>query len=150
MADADADVREVSETSSPTPTIGSREAGERAAAVVETMLAAADVGRVYAEPLRHGDTVLIPAAEVLAVAGFGMGSGSGVGGGPEGRPRRGTGGGGGGGGRSFARAVAVVVATPGGVRVEPVFDWTKIALAALTAAGFVFAAWKGMKSPRRF
>jgi hypothetical protein len=35
------------------------------------------------------------------------------------------------------------------VRVEPVFDATKIALAALTAAGFIWASWKGMSKPKR-
>jgi uncharacterized spore protein YtfJ len=51
----------------------------------------------------------------------------------------GGGGGGGGGGRVFSRPVAVVVASPEGVRVEPVLDVTKIALAALTAGGFMLA-----------
>lgn len=126
-------------------------AGERAASVVEAMLAAADVTRVYGEPVRHGDAILIPAAEVLAAAGFGLGSGSGVRPDRDGVPTRGGGGGGGGGGRTFARAVAVVVATPEGVEVKPVIDFTKIAMAALTAAGFVFAAWRRMeRSGKRF
>lgn len=120
-------------------------AGERAAAVIERMLDAADVTKVYGEPVRHGDTMLIPAAEVLAVAGFGMGSGRGTSTDRAGSPIRGGGGGAGGGGRSFARAVAVIVATPDGVEVRPVLDFTKIALAALTAAGFVMASWRGMK-----
>jgi uncharacterized spore protein YtfJ len=125
-------------------------AGDRAARVMERLLAAADVSRVYGEPIRHGDTLLIPAAEVLTIAGFGTGSGAGVRPDPRGEPGRGAGGGGGGGGRTLARSVAVIVASPEGVRVEPVFDFTKIALAALTAAGFVWASWRGMAKPRRF
>ena len=39
----------------------------------------------------------------------------------------------------------MIVASAEGVEVRPVVDVTKIALAALTAAGFVLAAWKGMK-----
>lgn len=120
----------------------------RAAAVMERLIASADVSRVYGEPVRHADTLLIPAAEVLTVAGFGMGSGRGTFTDRAGGPRRGSGGGGGGGGQTLARAVAVVVASPEGVRIEPVFDVTKIALAALTAAGFAWACWRGMARPK--
>jgi uncharacterized spore protein YtfJ len=108
------------------------------------LLDAADASKVYATPIVHGDALIIPAAEVLAVAGFGIGAGSGSGPDPEGRQREGGGGGGGGGGRTLARGVAVVVSTPEGVRVEPIVDVTKIALAALTAFGFVWASWRGM------
>jgi hypothetical protein len=45
--------------------------------------------------------------------------------------------------------VAVIVSSPEGVEVRPVIDVTKIALAALTAAGFVWAAWNGMSKPKR-
>lgn len=125
-------------------------AGDRAADVMTRLIGAADASRVYAEPVAHGDTLLIPAAEVLAVAGFGIGAGSGSGPDAEGRLRSGGGGGGGGGGRTLARGVAVIVSTPDGVRVEPVIDVTKIALAALTAAGFVWAAWRGLSRGPRF
>ena len=37
----------------------------------------------------------------------------------------------------LSRPVAVVVASPEGVRVEPVIDLTKLALAGLTAVGFM-------------
>jgi uncharacterized spore protein YtfJ len=126
-------------------------AAGRAADVMERLIAAADVSKVYAAPITHGDRLLIPAAEIVAAAGFGMGSGSGIderGGG--GSPRRGGGGGGGGGGKTFVRGVAVVVSSPAGVEVRPVIDVTKIALAALTAAGFVWAAWKRTAQPKGF
>src|SRR6266542_3828828 len=116
--------------------------------VMERLLGAADVSRVYGEPIRHENVMLLPAAEILAIAGFGMGSGGGVAVHQEGEKSRGSGGGGG--GRTLARSVAVIVASPEGVEVKPVIDFTKIALAALTAAGFVMAAWKGMKRPRSF
>jgi uncharacterized spore protein YtfJ len=112
----------------------------RAGDVMERLIASADVAKVYAAPITHGDRLLIPAAEVVAAAGFGMGSGTG----DTGRARRGGGGGGGGGGTTLARSVAVIVSSPDGVEIRPVIDVTKIALAALTAAGFVWAAWKGM------
>jgi uncharacterized spore protein YtfJ len=124
-------------------------ATSRPAAVMDRLIASADVARVFGEPIRHGDTLMIPAAEILTVAGFGMGSGSGRLTGANGSPRRGgEGGGGGGGGHTLARSVAVIVASPEGVRIEPVIDLTTIALAALTAVGFVWASWKGMARPK--
>jgi uncharacterized spore protein YtfJ len=123
------------------------ETGGRTARVMETLISTADVSKAYGKPLHHGQALLLPAAEVLAIAGFGIGSGSGVG--PDGRSR-GRGGGGGGGGQALARSVAVIVSTPEGVMVKPVFDFAKIALAALTAAGFVWASWRGMARPKRF
>ncbi len=112
--------------------------------VKETMdnfLVSASVDAVYGEPIQNGDTMIIPAAEVLSGLGFGMGAGVGNNVGPseEGKPTQNTGGGGGGGGggRILSRPVAVVIASPEGVRVEPVVDVTKVALAALTAGGFI-------------
>jgi uncharacterized spore protein YtfJ len=123
---------------------------DRVTGIMERLLETADVSRVYGEPILHGDLLILPAAEVLAVAGFGMGSGGGVALHREGRKSRGGGGGGGGGGKTLARTVSVIVAGPEGVEIRPVIDFTKIALAALTAAGFVVAAWRGMKRPRGF
>ena len=71
---------------------------------METFIETADVSKVYGEPIVHEDTMIIPSAEVLAVAGFGAGYGSG---GPE--DVGGEGGGAGGGGRTFSRPVAVVI-----------------------------------------
>ena len=123
---------------------------DRVTGIMERLLETADVSRVYGEPILHGDLLILPAAEVLAIAGFGMGSGGGIAVHQEGQRSRGSGGGGGGGGKTLARTVAVIVASPEGVEVRPVIDFTKIALAALTAAGFVLAAWRGMKRPRGF
>ncbi len=105
---------------------------------VEEFLAAADVRVVYGEPIIHEDTMIIPTAEVLSVIGFGVGAGSGrdTHENPD-NPSIGSGSGGGGGGRVLARPVAVVISSPEGVRVDPVFDLTKIALAGLTAVGFM-------------
>ena len=111
---------------------------------METFLAAADVETVYKEPIQHGDTMIIPAAEVVAMMGFGLGQGSG---GDE--ESGGSGTGGGGGGRVFSRPVAVVVSTPEGVRVDPVFDVTKIALAGLTAGVFVLGMMARLRNPQK-
>jgi uncharacterized spore protein YtfJ len=121
---------------------------DRVGHVLEKLLDTGSVSKVYGEPIRHGEALIIPAAEIVAIAGVGMGSGAGVSVLNRRPQSRGGGGGGGGGGKTLARSVAVIVSSPAGVEVKPVLDFTKIALAALTAAGFVMAAWKGMKKPR--
>lgn len=102
---------------------------------LEKLADAAKVTAVYAEPIKRGDTIVIPSAEVLTGFAFGFG----MGGGKDQVANTGGGGGGGGGGRSLARPVAAIVITPDGVEVKPIVDVTKIALAALTAIGFMFA-----------
>jgi uncharacterized spore protein YtfJ len=101
--------------------------------VMDSLHAAASVEAVYGAPVKQRDTLIIPAAEVIAVSGFGVGQGFGGGDDEEGI---GAGGGGGGGGSAFARPVAVIIISPEGVRVDPVFDMTKIALAGITLAAF--------------
>ena len=110
---------------------------------METFLETADVSKVYGEPIVHADTMIIPAAEVLAVAGFGAGYGSG---GAE--DSSGEGGGGGGGGKTFSRPVAIVIADSESVRVEPVVDPTKIAMTFFTTIGFMIATIARMKKSR--
>ena len=116
---------------------------------MEEFLATSDVRVVYGEPIQHDDTVVIPTAEVLCVLAFGLGSGSGTNAdqNPD-KPAQGSGSGGGGWGRVLSRPVAVVVASPEGVRVEPVVDITKIALAGLTALGFMVGMMFRMSSRR--
>jgi uncharacterized spore protein YtfJ len=121
--------------------------------IQETMdkfLDTANVYAVYGEPVQHGDTAIIPTAEVLSVMGFGVGSGRGPSSVADdtGNVNGGSGSGGGGGGRVLSRPVAVIVASPEGVRVEPVLDVTKIALAALTAGGFMVGMIARMLNPR--
>jgi uncharacterized spore protein YtfJ len=120
---------------------------------LDKFLDAASVEAVYGEPVQHGDALIIPSAEVLAVLGFGTAAGMFA------RPKAeeeeadddenaggfGNGGGGGGGGRIFSRPVAVIVASPQGVEVKPVLDTTKIALAAVTAFGFMFSMMARMR-----
>lgn len=113
---------------------------------IEKLFESAGVDKVYGKPIKHGDITVIPAAEVITGAGFGAGSGFGP---QEGETTTGGGSGSGGGGRSFSRPVAVIVASPEGVRVEPVVDPTKILLGALTASGFILAMMGRMMSPRK-
>ena len=112
---------------------------------MESFIETADVSKVYGEPILHEDTLIIPAAEVVAALGFGAGYGYGYEGDNDGDSR---GGGGGGGGKTFARPVAVVVATKDGVHVEPVVDPTKIAMTFFTALGFMVATISRMKRNR--
>jgi uncharacterized spore protein YtfJ len=136
---------------------------------LDKFLATADVNVVYGKPIKSGDMLIIPAAEVVCGMGFGMGFGYGTSSSageeaenenkadkaeeekPETPPGEGygSGGGGGGGGYTFSRPVALVIATPEGIRVEPVLDRTKILLAALTTAGFMVSMIAGMMKGRR-
>jgi uncharacterized spore protein YtfJ len=87
---------------------------------------------------------------VVVFSGFGYGSGSGQGlmeGSEE--AAEGSGEGGGGGGKTLSRPVAVVIATPDGVWVEPVYDLTKVYMAAITAAGFMLAMLVRLSRPWR-
>lgn len=126
---------------------------------MESFLETASVDRVYGAPIEVGTTKIIPAAENLVVMGFGAGAGYGrgnfEGNEEDSEPGQGTGegggGGGGGGGRTLSRPVAVVIATPEGVRVEPVADRTKVIMAAITAAGFVAGMFLRMsRGPKSF
>jgi uncharacterized spore protein YtfJ len=101
--------------------------------VMDGLHAVASVEAVFGAPVKQRDTLIIPAAEVVAFSGFGAGQGFD---GPEGEAGVSGGSGGGGGGSAHARPVAVIVLSPEGVRVEPVFDLTKIALAGVTFAAF--------------
>ena len=128
-----------------------REAAGIIESTMEKFLDAANVDHVYSEPIKYGDTVVFPSAEVISAAGFGIGLGSGSGGEEEEGEGGGSGvgGGGGGGGRVLARPVAVVIATPEGVRVEPVADRTKVLLALITTLGFMFSVLARIKKMGR-
>ena len=114
---------------------------------LEKFLSAANVEAVYGPPVSEGENIIIPAAEVLSIVGFGLGSGGGSQGASE-SENRGSGGGGGGGGRVLARPVAAIVISPTGVRVEPIVDVTKTALALFTTLGFMTALLTRMKSTK--
>src|SRR6266566_10066504 len=94
---------------------------------------------VFGEPVVNGDTTVIPCSEVAM--GMGMGSGSG----PMDEKGNPTGGGSGGGGGARGRPVAAIVITKEGVRVEPIFDLTKIVLASITTGAFILL-WVGRLS----
>jgi uncharacterized spore protein YtfJ len=119
---------------------------EMAEDVIKKFLETSGASIVYGRPIKQGDVVIIPAAEVVA----GLGFGSGFGYDPVSECEDGaTVTGGGGGGKVFSRPVAIVIISPEGVRVEPVRDRTKVLLAAITAGGFMAAALLRMISPKR-
>lgn len=121
---------------------------EQGVELMEKLIAVAQPSTVYSDPIAAGEYTIITASEVSVGMGFGFGSGGGsipkstedeaiTPDEPESQYEEGSGfgGGGGGGGFSMGRPVAVISIGPAGVRVEPVRDVTKIALALLTAAG---------------
>lgn len=117
---------------------------------LDTFLAAADVEAVYGPPVKQGENLVIPAAEVLSVVGFGVGLGGGSQRSSDAENTdSGGGGGGGGGGRVLARPVAAIIMSPTGVRVEPIVDVTKIVLAVFTTLGFMVGMLNRMTSRKR-
>jgi len=86
--------------------------------------------RVFAEPVRVGDRVVIPAAAIECSVGFGFGG--------DGRSN----GGGGGGGHQVGRPVAIIEAGPSGVRVKPVVDFTRVGLTLVAA---VLTVWRATR-----
>ena len=86
--------------------------------------------RVFAEPVRIGDRVVIPAASVEFSGGFGFGG------------DRLANGGGGGGGYQAGRPVAIIEAGPAGVKVKPVIDFTRV---GLTLAAAVLTVWRATR-----
>lgn len=124
-----------------TPTMEGRAPARPMTATVEQtlgkMLETVRVSSVFGQPVERGETTVIPCSEMMV----GMGMGGGMGTGPaqkEGETAEGEGAGGGGGGRG--RPVAAIVVTPAGVRIEPIVDVTRVALAGVTTAAFVFVS----------
>ena len=135
---------------------------EQAAELVEKLFAVAQPGAVYGEPVTAEGYTVISASEVSVSMGFGYGIGGGKGiesaegeavseDEPEGEngEARGFGGGGGGGGISTGRPVAVISIGPEGVRVEPIVDATKIALAFFTTLGSMLFMLSKMRRASR-
>lgn len=129
-------------------------AQQRVAKVLAQLISVASADKVYSEPVVAGDKTMITAAEIRTGMGFGYGLATGVraragrrfrsgpkaGAASSGERKAGDGksgpqSGGGGGGGAVGRPVAVITMSPDGVTVQPVLDRTRIALAALTAAG---------------
>jgi uncharacterized spore protein YtfJ len=111
--------------------------------VVDKLYMAAQPGAVFGPPVVVGDYMVITASEVAAGGGFGFGMGT-----APAQEANGTaphdsqagpagGAGAGGGGGSLGRPIAAIVIGPNGVKVRPIVDATKLALAAITAWGAI-------------
>ena len=99
--------------------------------VVEDLRRKANVNAAFGRPVTAEGRTVIPVAEV----GYGFGLGFGSAGAEGEEAAEGEGGGGGGGVR--ARPLGVVEVTAEGVRVEPVVDEQKIALAGVLLTGWI-------------
>ena len=107
---------------------------------IENMLKKLNVSAAFGEPVREGDTTVIPVATVFY--GFGYGSGYGRGGKPadeesqEPQPEVPEGGGSGGGAGGQARPVGFIRINAEGVHYEPLENPTRISI-----AGILLSAW---------
>jgi uncharacterized spore protein YtfJ len=116
--------------SEPVP-VGTQADVERIRATMNSgldRLMSVSADRVFADPVRVGDRVVIPAASIEFSGGFGFGGDTQ------------SNGGGGGGGHQAGRPVAVIEVGPDGVRVKPVIDLTKVGLTVVAAALTVWRA----------
>jgi uncharacterized spore protein YtfJ len=107
---------------------------ERANELIGRLFDVTQPSAVFSQPVTNGTYTVITASEVTVGMGAGYGGGGGVGqDNDEGETAAsGFGGGGGGGGTAMARPVAAIIIEPDGVRVEPIMDPTKIAVAFFT------------------
>lgn len=131
--------------------IADREAGIE---FLDRIYEIAQPNAILSEPVTQGDYTVITATEVsLGIGyGFGAGGGSSTEGGQEETAEEsaeGFGSGGGGGGGVAARPVAAIEIGPHGVRVEPIVDPTKIAIAFFTAFGAMFMMLNRMRKQAR-
>jgi uncharacterized spore protein YtfJ len=112
---------------------------EQANALMDKLFQAARPESLYSPPVVQGEYAVIIASEVAGGLGYGFGGGGGLGPVTEDKPAEGgAGAGGGGGGSIMARPVAAISIGPNGVRVEPIMDPTKIAIAFFTTFAAIF------------
>ena len=107
---------------------------ERANELIGRLFEVTQPSAVFSQPVTNGPYTVITASEVTVGMGAGYGGGGGAGPDDEEGETTGSGfgGGGGGGGTAMARPVAAIIIEPEGVRVEPIMDPTKIAVAFFT------------------
>jgi len=122
---------------------------EQARELMDKLVAVAEPGTVFAEPVSVGDYTVITASEIRVGAGMGFGGGFGEGSSDdeegEGQEGSGAGVGGGAGGVSSGRPVAAIVVGPNGVHVEPIVDVTTLGIALFTTVGAMFVMLNKMR-----
>ncbi|HET6317275.1 MAG TPA: hypothetical protein VFG86_12515 [Chloroflexota bacterium] len=93
------------------------------APLLDKITAAAQPSATFSQPIEANGYTVITASEAMSTGGFGTGNDQ-------------TGNaGGGGGGFAMSRPVATIVIGPEGVKIRPVIDVTKLAIAGITAWG---------------
>jgi uncharacterized spore protein YtfJ len=105
---------------------------ERANELIGRLFDVTQPSAVFSQPITNGPYTVITASEVTVGMGAGYGGGGGVGPDNDEGETAASGFGGGGGGTAMARPVAAIIIEPDGVRVEPIMDPTKIAVAFFT------------------
>jgi uncharacterized spore protein YtfJ len=124
-----------------TITPAAQQVPQRADELFDKILAAAQPTAVFSAPVVSGEYTIITASEVFAGGGFGFGNGTGPANHAKtahadaGGSATASGSRGGGGGGSHGRPVAAVIIGPDGVKVKPIVDPTRIALALMGALG---------------
>ncbi len=126
---------------------------EGANELMERLISVANPSSVFGDPVEAGEFKVITASEARVGMGFGFGGG----GGSEPQSENpeetslgmGVGGGGGGGGVALGRPVAAIEIGPQGVRVEPIVDPTKIAIAFFTTMVSMIAMLGRMRRASR-
>jgi len=121
---------------------------EKANEVIGRLFTVAQPGTIFSEPVVAGEHTVITASEVSVGMGLGYGGGGGFEPQGEGQTDQegGLGSGGGGGGYATGRPIAAISIGPDGVRVDPIADVTKIALAFFTMLGSLILMIRKMKS----
>lgn len=102
-------------------------AASNATAGLERLFRPVGPDDVFSAPIERDGMIVVTASAVERAGGFGFGGGDG---GEAESASGGGGGGGGGGGATNARPVAVIKIAADGVTVVPIFDMTRIAIAA--------------------
>jgi uncharacterized spore protein YtfJ len=121
---------------------------QQANELMNKLFVAAQPESLFSAPVVQGEYAVVMASEMIGGLGYGFGGGGGTGpqatdGSAEGG--FGSGGGGGGGGSMMARPVAAISIGPDGVRVEPIMDPTKIAIAFFTTLAAMFVTLSRIK-----
>lgn len=110
------------------------QAGARTVQALQAVFGPASPATVFSEPQQAGDDLIITAASWERAGGFGFGGGGSTG--------LDGGSGAGGGGTSVGRPVAVIKVGESGIQVEPVIDFTKLAVTALLSA---LGVWRALR-----
>jgi uncharacterized spore protein YtfJ len=103
---------------------------EKLISILDKMVEIAKPENAFNKPIESQNHTVIGASEVIVSMGVGFGGGNKQ---PQGDDKsESKKGGGGGGGISLCRPVASIVMSSNGVTIQPIFDYTKIAIAAIT------------------